>query len=150
MPSCKLGGYLEYPGDAALGIPPAKFSWSYPVDFFDPVEVKEYRYKSGPTLAEEVWEHVQTWYRSQGKSVPVAEATACIQAIKDEKKPMEPLPEQPKTAEDILGPRPTWGDPLYWSWWNKAKALGLVQEKKKKSPKAEKVSKVSKIVKKEK
>lgn len=137
---CKFGGTLDYAGDAERGIPPAKIPWSYPEDWDKPPLVKEYLYKRSPTPAEEIWELVQEWYRSQGKGVPVTEATACLQAIKDEKKPKAPEPEREKTAEEILGPRPAWGDPMFWSWWNKAKALGLVKEKKKKTPKAEKVT----------
>ena len=128
---------MDYAGDPQLGIPPCKIAWSYPEDFFKVAEVKEYKFKREPTPAEEVWDLVQDYYRLQGKGVPISEAKACLQAIADEKKPKEPenIGERPKTAEEILGPRPVWGDPMYWPWWNKAKALGLVKPKEKKVPK---------------
>lgn len=143
---CQFGGYLDYAGDAERGIPPGKIPWSYPEGWGDehPSRVAvEYKFKRVPTPAEEVWELVQDWYRSQGRGVPATEARACLDAIKEEKKPKEPEPERPKTAEEILGPRPAWGDPMFWPWWNKAKAMGLVKPKEKKSPKVpkEKVSK---------
>jgi hypothetical protein len=137
---CRFGGYLDYAGDAERGIPPAKIPWSYPEGWGEPVaEMKEMSFKRSPTPAEEVWALVENWYRSQGKSVPLSEAKACLQAIADEKKPKEPEPERPKTAEEILGPRPVYGDPAFWPWWNKAKALGLVKPKEKKTPKVKKV-----------
>jgi hypothetical protein len=76
-----------------------------------------------------VWQLVQEWYKAQGRGVPADEAKACLLAIREAKKPKEPEPEREKTAEEILGPRPGWGDPMFWPWWNKAKALGLVKPK---------------------
>ena len=128
---CQFAGYLDCAGDAERGVSPGKVPWSYTEDYGQPVVLKEYTFKREPTPAEEVWQLVQDYCRSQGKSVPIAEAKACLQAIAEEKKPKEPEPEPPKTAEDILGPRPAWGDPMYWPWWNKAKALGLVKPKEK-------------------
>jgi hypothetical protein len=141
---CEFAGYLEFKGDPERGLPPAQIPWSYPEGWGKPVEVKEYKYKRPLTLAEEAWELVQEWYRSQGRSVPIAEAKACLDAIKEEKKPKEPEPERPKTAEEILGPRPAWGDPMFWPWWNKAKALGLVKPKEPKGKKSPKVPKAPK------
>jgi hypothetical protein len=146
---CKFGGYLDYAGDAQLGIPPAKIPWSYPEDWGTSQVPVEYKIKREPTPAEEIFELVREYYKEQGKGIPPAEAKQLIDAIKEEKHPKEPAepePERPKTAEEILGPRPAWGDPMYWPWWNKAKALGLVKpkEKKVKSPKVPKVPKVPK------
>jgi hypothetical protein len=145
---CKLGGYFDYAGDASIGVPPCKMPWSYPEETpLAPVPLPN-KQKRCPTPAEEVWELVQEWYKSQGKSVPVAEAKACLAMIKEEKNPqeVEPEPDRPKTMEELLGPKPMWGDPIFWDYWRKAKALGFTNDKKKKekTPKAPKVPKEEK------
>ena len=85
------------------------------------------------TQAEEIFEEVKEWYRAQGKGVPVADAKACLDMIKAEKKEPEPEePRKPRTVEEALGPKPMWGDPLFWDYWRKAKALGFTNDKKKK------------------
>jgi hypothetical protein len=84
------------------------------------------------TPAEEIFEEVKEWWKSQGKPVPISDAKACLDMIKAEKKEPEPEPERPKTLEEQLGPRPLWGDPLFWDYWRKAKALGFTNDKKKK------------------
>lgn len=84
------------------------------------------------TPAEQIFEEVKEWYRAQGKPVPIGEAKMCLDMIKDENRPAEPEPERPKTLEEQLGPKPAWGDSLFWEYWRKAKALGFTNEKKKK------------------
>jgi hypothetical protein len=79
------------------------------------------------TQAEEIFEEVKEWYRALGKPVPIGDAKACLDMIKAEKKEPEPEPERPKTMEEQLGPKPMWGDPLFWDYWRKAKALGFTK-----------------------
>lgn len=79
------------------------------------------------TAAEEIFEDVKEWYRALGKPVPIGDAKACLDMIKEEKKEPEPEPERPKTMEEQLGPKPMWGDPLFWDYWRKAKALGFTK-----------------------
>lgn len=133
---CQHGGYLTYTKEDGST---EEIPWSYPEDWGKtPAPSSEAKFKPAPLLEEEVWQLVQEAYKAQGKGVPPEEAKACLKAIHEAKKPKAPEleEERPKTAEEILGPRPGWGDPAFWPWWNKAKALGLVQPKKKKSPKA--------------
>lgn len=133
---CQHGGYLTYTKEDGST---EQIPWSYPEDWGCAVRAPlETKFKPAPIFEEEVWQLVQDYYKEQGKGVPPEEAKACLKAIHEAKKPKEPEPERPKTAEEILGPRPAYGDPEFWPWWNKAKALGLVKPKVKKSPKAEK------------
>ena len=80
-----------------------------------------------PTPAEEIFEEVKEWYRARGQPVPISDAKMCLDMIKAEKRPAEPEPERPKTVEDELGTKPMWGDPLFWDYWRKAKALGYTK-----------------------
>ena len=91
------------------------------------VAVKQLRMS---TPAEEIFEQVKEWYRVRGTPVPISDAKMCLDMIKAEKK--EPEPEKPKTLEEQLGPKPAWGDSLFWDYWRRAKALGFTNEKKKK------------------
>jgi len=116
------------------GIPAREFSWTLPLTE-EEVQEAPMKARREPTEAEEVWNLVQEFYKAQGRSIPAADATACLKAINEEKKPKTPPPEREKTVEDHLGPRPMWGDPLFWEYWRKAKALGFTNEKKKKSQK---------------
>jgi hypothetical protein len=137
---CKFGGYLTYTKEDGST---EEIPWSYPDgwDAGEPVAAvtaDPAKFKPALLLEEEVWQLVQEAYRAQGRGVPAEEAKACLLAIREAKKPKAPEPEREKTAEEILGPRPAWGDPMFWPWWNKAKALGLVKPK---SPKQKKTKK---------
>lgn len=137
---CRFGGFLEIRADPEGNWPAGQIAWSYPEDAPTvkppPPSAEVLEELKARSPAEEVWWLVQKAYKEQGKPVPVKEAKACLDAIKEEKKPKEPEPERPKTAEEILGPRPVYGDPAFWPWWNKAKALGLVKPKEKKEKKS--------------
>lgn len=93
--------------------------------------IQQIHYKRSLTSAEEIFEEVKKWWNAQGKPIPISDAKACLDMIKEEKKQPEPEPERPKTMEEMLGPKPMWGDPLFWDYWRKAKALGFTKDKKK-------------------
>ncbi len=83
------------------------------------------------TQAEEVWELVQEFYK--GAPIPPDEQSACLDAIEKERNPppiKDQEPERPKTLEEALGPKPSWGDPLFWDYWRRAKALGFTKKTK--------------------
>ncbi len=85
--------------------------------------------------AAEIWQLVQDYSATYKIPIPPADAKACLDAIAEEKRKAglpPPPPEPPRTVEEALGPKPMWGDPMFWDYWRKAKALGFVNEKKKK------------------
>jgi hypothetical protein len=110
---------------------PYQIPWTAPC-VYDKEPAPAVKIVRPPTQAEEIFEEVKEWYRVQGKPVPISDAKACLDMIKAEKKEPEPEPERPKTMEEQLGPKPMWGDPLFWDYWRKAKALGFTNDKKKK------------------
>ncbi len=130
---CQHAGYFTYTKEDGST---EQIPWSYTEDYGRPAPAQtEMKFKPALLLEEEVWQLVQEAYKAQGRGVPAEEAKACLLAIREAKKPKEPEPEREKTAAELLGPRPAWGDPMFWPWWNKAKALGLVKPK---SPKEKK------------
>lgn len=106
---------------------PYQIPWTAPSVYEKPVAPPA-KQPRALTPAEEIFEEVKEWYRAQGKPVPISDAQACLQMIKAEKKAPEPEPEQPKTMEEQLGPKPMWGDPMFWDYWRKAKALGFTKD----------------------
>lgn len=126
-------GYLTVTPTEPEDGPPYQIPWSAPGKCKTPtVEGKQMcapigASKRALTPAEEIFEEVKEWYRAQGKPVPISDAQACLQMIKAEKKAPEPEPERPKTLEEQLGPKPMWGDPMFWDYWRKAKALGFTK-----------------------
>jgi len=75
-----------------------------------------------PTLAEEVWAAVKLWYKERGLPVPVNDASVCLKAIADEKKPAPPPVETPS--------KPSYGSGSFWkAYWDKKKAAGWVPKK---------------------
>ena len=72
-------------------------------------------YVTPRTPCEEIFEAVKLYYKEQGRGVPVADAKACLDMIKEEKKPK---PEEPYTP-----PKPIYGTPEFWKeHWAKKKA----------------------------
>jgi hypothetical protein len=124
-------GYLTYTDEDGTV---SQIPWTAPRDVgvppADPVKIRRPR-----TQAEEIWQLVQDYSAAYGIPIPASDAKACLAAIAEEKaaagRPPSPPP-PPQTVEEALGPRPMWGDPMFWDYWRKAKALGFVNEKKKK------------------
>ena len=110
---------------------PYQVSWTAFTADEEPIAVAV-KQKRMSTPAEEIFEQVKEWYRVRGTPVPISDAKMCLDMIKAEKKEPELEPEKPKTLEEQLGPKPVWGDSLFWDYWRRAKALGFTNEKKKK------------------
>ena len=110
---------------------PYQVSWTAFTADEEPIAVAVKQLRMS-TPAEEIFEQVKEWYRVRGTPVPISDAKMCLDMIKAEKKESELEPEKPKTLEEQLGPKPVWGDSLFFDYWRRAKALGFTNEKKKK------------------
>ena len=72
-----------------------------------------------PTPAEEIWIAVQEYSKFHKIPILVADAKACLDAIKEEKKP--------KAPEVYVTPKAYYGSPEFWkAHWEKKKANGWV------------------------
>lgn len=125
-------GYLQYtdPDGKISQIP-----WSIPRDTGTPL-APPIKVPKPLSQAAEIWELVQDYSATYKVPISPADAKACLDAIAEEKRKAglpPPPPEPPRTVEEALGPRPMWGDPMFWDYWRKAKALGFGNEKKAKT-----------------
>jgi hypothetical protein len=127
-------GYLTYTAEDGTV---SQIPWTAPRDVGVP-PVTSGKVRRPLTQAEEIWKLVQEYSAAYGVPISPEDAKACLAAIAEEKaaagRPPSPPP-PPSTVEEALGPRPMWGDPMFWDYWRKAKALGFVNEKKKKAKK---------------
>jgi hypothetical protein len=125
-------GYLTYTAEDGTV---SQIPWTAPRDSAPPQLplAQPTKPKKPLTPANEIWQLVQDYSAAYGIPISPADAQACLAAIAEERaaagRPPSPPP-PPRTVEEALGPRPMWGDPLFWDYWRKAKALGFVNEKK--------------------
>ena len=76
-------------------------------------------------MAEDVWDAVQEWYKSQGKGVPAAEAKACLAEIaaakKQREKDISEIGRGMTDAEYYAAVPPAYGTPEFWKAYHAKK-----------------------------